>query len=807
MTVVGRALALVVVLAAARVLDAQTVRGEIVDRATGRPAAGVVVQLLDAADGAVAQGFTDGRGQYRLTSPAPGAFRVRTLRIGFRPATSQTFTLAQGADVTLLPLHAGAPVALDTVRVVGRNSCEALSDARATFAIWEQARTALTAARIAAGSKSMNARIVSYERTSRLKNGDILSHHARVLTGFTRRAWRAIPLDSLRRLGYIATDSRGWLNYYAPDIDILLSDQFLADHCFRIAPESDRTRIGLAFQPTRERRGVPEIGGIIWLDRASSELRRLDFQYENVEAELQDAGAGGAVEFARLRNDAWMVSRWSIRMPIVEQRTQAVSGFGLSSRSAYAVVNDIEEEGGVLALVTQGNDTLFASVPLSITGVVQDSVTKRPLSGAHVLVRGTGLQTSTDTTGRFRLIDLLPGRYTIEAATAELDAVGVNRTADVTVTDNPVPVTIILPDLARVMSRLCPDARGGIVAGTVWRQRDSVGAPRVQVVAMYKEYRRNGSVLVEMSRVLNATTDLRGRFHVCGAPIDREIMLVAESDSGNSAPVSARIPLGKRLALADVVLSMDSLRNAVFTGTVMSDVNGAAIPDVQVLLPAVSRTAFTDAQGRFRISNVPPGTHDVSVRRIGYQQLTLRVPFAASQTVERRVLLSRVVQLDTVAVSARAELPSFDEHRRIGLGQFLTRDMLAKQESRRLSEVLSEVSGTNVVRGSRGFTAWLSASRGGRAGGGCYDLDGESELDRLQGKRCACYAQVYLDNMPLFLGRQMDEVPNLDRIPVSAIEAIEFYRSPAETPAKYSTLNSNCGVLVIHTRRTFEPDG
>ncbi len=33
------------------------------------------------------------------------------------------------------------------------------------------------------------------------------------------------------------------------------------------------------------------------------------------------------------------------------------------------------------------------------------------------------------------------------------------------------------------------------------------------------------------------------------------------------------------------------------------------------------------------------------------------------------------------------------------------------------------------------------------------------------------------------------------------IEAIEFYSSPAQTPSKYSRLNSRCGVYVIHTRR------
>ena len=48
-------------------------------------------------------------------------------------------------------------------------------------------------------------------------------------------------------------------------------------------------------------------------------------------------------------------------------------------------------------------------------------------------------------------------------------------------------------------------------------------------------------------------------------------------------------------------------------------------------------------------------------------------------------------------------------------------------------------------------------------------------------------------------------VPNLQRIAVEDIEAIEFFAGPAQTPAEYSDLGSNCGVLVLHTRRFESP--
>jgi hypothetical protein len=47
---------------------------------------------------------------------------------------------------------------------------------------------------------------------------------------------------------------------------------------------------------------------------------------------------------------------------------------------------------------------------------------------------------------------------------------------------------------------------------------------------------------------------------------------------------------------------------------------------------------------------------------------------------------------------------------------------------------------------------------------------------------------------------------DINSIPVAQIEAIEYYASAAETPTKYSALNSQCGVLVIHTLRYHSTD-
>lgn len=61
----------------------------------------------------------------------------------------------------------------------------------------------------------------------------------------------------------------------------------------------------------------------------------------------------------------------------------------------------------------------------------------------------------------------------------------------------------------------------------------------------------------------------------------------------------------------------------------------------------------------------------------------------------------------------------------------------------------------------------------------------------------------YLDDLPLFTGRANTEVPDINRFLPSQVEAVEYYASAAQAQAlaRYSGLNSQCGLLGVHTRR------
>ena len=223
------------------------------------------------------------------------------------------------------------------------------------------------------------------------------------------------------------------------------------------------------------------------------------------------------------------------------------------------------------------------------------------------------------------------------------------------------------------------------------------------------------------------------------------------------------------------------------------------IADAEIALPTLPKGALTNDRGAFRVDDIPPGTHRVTVRRLGYGPLDTTITFRPNQTVDRRIHLTRVVALDSVNVVAKNfAIPSFEEHRKIGLGKFWTRDDLKPQEGRLLSEVVAQAGGLDLVRGT-GSYAWILSSRmpPSLQGTGVYTPE---QFEVLIGMKSGCYSRVYVDDVLMNPGDPAEPF-NVNTLSPNMIEAIEWYASPADTPFKYSKLNSACGVLVVWMRR------
>jgi hypothetical protein len=772
------------------------------------PTAGVVVQLLDSTSSIVAHTLSGPTGEFRITAPRDGTFRLRTLRIGFHPVVSDPIVLRSGSEVAQRLALTGVPFLLDTVRVAGHAVCRSFGDSAAmAYMVWDQARAALIAAQLTAASRAVFTRTVVYQRALDPGGDRVRSDSTSIRSGFMSQPWLALAPDSLRRVGYVVPDQHDAIVYYAPGLDVLLSRVFVEDHCFHLV-QADR-RIGIAFEPTPNRRRIAEIKGTLWLDRATVALKELQFGYVNVLPE-QEANARGSMQFARMADGTWAIAAWNIQMPVT--RTNVLSQrYG----GPEIQVVEIQVAGGELALATRGGDTLWSHERVPLDGSVVDSSSGTPIPNARLAFLGTSLRAVADTQGRFQLAGALPGEYQLEVRTASLDSVGAVYQTAVTLGDSVRTVVLRVPAAREIAAMFC-GARGigsgGVILGQVTRPpRDSIIARGTQVTADWQtlSIRDGGSVIGTAStpHTLSAKTDSHGLFRLCGLPLNTRVTVSASTNGASARPVDVTIPSSGRFAHTDLVLDATLVPSATFTGIVVVDSTNDPVVGAEVGVTALGLSTSTDDHGAFRLTGIAPGQQQVVIRRIGYGPVEAQLTFAAGQSLRRTVHMGRATVLDSVIVTDRMTdraLADFEDNRRLGLGHFLTREDLKPLEGVSTAGALATMPGIAFVRA--GPYAWVQTSRATSDRGGALPDRGYQAKGALLG----CYAVVYVDNLLVFANKRLGTPPRLEplfdinSIPVSEIEAIEYYASPAETPMQYNILNATCGVLVIHTLR-FHP--
>jgi len=299
------------------VAQAQVVRGELIDSVLGSPVAAAIVTLVDPSGAEYARSLTDALGRFRARAPSAGEFRLRVRIVGFGAWESEPFTLALGQTVVRrIPLML-VRVKLPAFTVEAQRTCGVRpEEGAAAAALWEEVKTALAATELTMASRQYRFRSLSAERELD-RRGVVVRDTTFPSLGYSTWPFAALDPVLLSERGFVQR-SVGGPTFYGPDAQVLVSDAFLDDHCFRIHIDADRTgRIGLAFEPVAGR-GVPEGGGVRWLDSASVTLRTLEWEYRNLSRWAREGRPGGEVHFAQLPTGAWFIRRWMLSAPIAQ---------------------------------------------------------------------------------------------------------------------------------------------------------------------------------------------------------------------------------------------------------------------------------------------------------------------------------------------------------------------------------------------------------------------------------------------------------------------------------------------------------
>ena len=319
-----------------------------------------------------------------------------------------------------------------------------------------------------------------------------------------------------------------------PDAEALISDEFAAGHCFRLVPppRGREEWLGVAFRPVRDRNGIVEVAGTFWVDRASAELRLLEYRYTNVPAVVERNDAGGRIEFARLESGDWLVNRWHIRT--VRQVVTARAAARMDAPPSRAPIARAPSErpriylrvtGGEARSVARGAEELYAGLGLTWSAILTSHAGDTGAAGATVEFLGAGYFAVADSSGQVHLDHLLSDHYSVLVSTRAMRLLALpalRRTVDIAGAPRAAPDTIALPADSDLLAARCgADAlrrKQAVLFGRIlnWEQ-EPLAHDTVQIVwrsAGERAFVPGGPG----GRGEDIVTDELGRWSVCGLP-------------------------------------------------------------------------------------------------------------------------------------------------------------------------------------------------------------------------------------------------------------------------------------------------
>jgi hypothetical protein len=795
-------------------LSAQAVRGVVLEQPGSAPVAGALVSLLDAAGKVRAEVLTDASGRYLLRAPSAGRYQLRADRVGYRSATSSPVELAAGATVEQTLRAPAEHVQLEAlVATAGRRRCDVRpGEGAETATLWDEARKAL---RSTGQSGRQYPHRYEMRRTTREVDADtrtVRNEQTRMQSGYRVNPFASAPAEQLAERGYV--QSRGdTLVFYGPDAAVLLSDAFLDTHCFRVQPASREHPglVGLAFDAVAGRR-LPEVQGVLWLDRRTAELRVLEYRYTNLPSERIAQLAEGRVEFRRLPDGAWIIPRWRIRMPTPREAlpTSGAVVPGMERGLAGTAYTVVEEIGEVLEIRTASGEVVPTVAFAALAGVVYDSTRSRPLAGARVQLAGTQHAAVADAEGKFRIAQLPEGAYSLTFTHPRLDSLGFVPT--------PVRVALVppqelrqelaIPGMGAILTAAClpPGSGSAALAGTVTSSTGGAPLPGVAVQAVWQRPGETG----DSARVL-AATDRDGVYRFCALPAGVALRVEARlADARTGAEVrlrggapeqrdfalAAAPPTVARVAMPSRVAGrmVDSLTMRPIAGAVLRF--GRGLPDVT-----------TDRRGGFALPAVPPGTYGVEFRHETYGTGTTRVTVREGVPAEFELRVPRrSVTLDPIVVTASRVRPDHYAQARRRTANVITREELDRRQgaARHLGDIVRTIPGLNVRE--IGYPGNPNALRevcieprggtGGRALSAGAPALAEPPRTALAASMlpsdCAG-ATLILDDVPV---RPAGEF--LRDLALFDLESVEYIR-PVDAASMYGDMGAY-GVLVVYTR-------
>ena len=561
----------------------QAVSGRVTDRTSGTPVAGVVVSALDASGAPVVRTVTDSASGYRIML-MPGITRLNFRRIGYSPTdVALTDSVNGRIDVTLTRL----PVQLPPVKSTILAQCDADANQPDVLAHWEEARSGMLTSMVARESKAGYTSVLAYQMG--FKGDDELPRTVERIElppGVSHPFGTGAEPAMVEKTGYLVREGFSEV-FVAPDDRILFDQAFSNSHCFTIetppgARATDDTLVGIRFTTGKGSRLVG-VQGVVWLRRDPLDLVGVEYEYTNISRAMQRVHPGGSIRFRRMPNGITMISEWRIRGAFeTSSRTTTRVPFGrpanrgfpdrmIRGGTARNTTATASELGAVIELMQWPDAPPYVAPLATVSGVLTDRYTKRPLANTRIRFYNTPFVTTTDSAGAFHFVDVLPGMYEMDAGDFELEKYGASGDLIGPVAIKYGPNSSLRLEgegPAAAVVRGCgekvdgrvempkPLAGPNAIFGVITTDRGGI-PPRNQQFLV--EVIPTGAVAGTPAFPLKGKADQWGRFRVCGLPAG-SIRIRAATKSGIASFADVRIVPDRPYELVTIKLPVTTER-------------------------------------------------------------------------------------------------------------------------------------------------------------------------------------------------------------------------------------------------------
>jgi protocatechuate 3,4-dioxygenase beta subunit len=417
-----------------------------------------------------------------------------------------------------------------------------------------------------------------------------------------------------------------------------------------------------------------------------------------------------------------------------------------------------------------------------VRGTVFDSLRGRPLANAFVTVGGVSGASATDAKGRFRFDSVPPGVYTVTAQHPVLDSIGLSGlAARATVEAGGREVQLAVPSFETLWRSSCAGRvprDSGIVFGNVRHAKGGAPVANAGIELSWADLvlDRRRSVVQRQWRI-ETRTNAQGGYAVCGVPSRVGLVVRAANDSSASGQIDIP-PNGIRVQRRDLMIGSATpgpFERGAIVGVVV-DPQGQPVSGARVLSEGLAEVR-TNADGRFRVNDVPAGTRQIEVLAIGVAPALAAADVTPGDSAIIDVHLQRVLTLDAVRTMAargnRVFAAEFDARRRSGFGY--SRDSSDIIRYPQFPNVLRDVPGLTVRQGASSLTITVSDGKGG-----------------------SCEPEVLIDGAPAAFGHLVDLLPN-------EVGGLEVYARASRIPARFVPpgIQPQCGMILVWTKYGF----